>query len=98
MPKISGDEIIEEELLWGEIIKAYIACILVQICFLVETALWCYIFSLKEKFLPVDISLQQVCFEDNTSVTIHRYMKISGYSDLVLAVTNADSSIGFEWA
>lgn len=87
----------EEELLWGEIIKAYKACFLVQICFLVETILWCFIFPLKRKLLPGDISLQQVCFADNTSVTIHRYVKGSGYSGLILAITTADSNIGSDW-
>lgn len=65
--------------------------------FFVETTLWCYIFSLKEKFLPFDISLQQVCFADNTSITIYRYVKTSGDSDLILPVITADSNIGFDW-
>lgn len=95
MPKMSRDEITKE--LWGEIIKAYKACFLFQICFLVETILWCYILSLKDKFLVFDISVQMVCFEGNTSVTIHRYVKTSGYSGLILPITTADRNIGFNW-
>lgn len=70
---------------------------LVQICFLVETTFWFYIFSLKEKSLIFGISVQMVCFDHNISVTIHRYVKTSGYSDLILSITTADNNIGFHW-